>query len=301
MKRMVKNSAILLFVLIMNSCNKQDSKALEKTEAIKLPSISSYVTFEDYDVSFRDNKSLDGFRDFQSYKESFDTLIIDKTVYYIVEGDLLLDIDELTAQFERKNKPDENGKLVGLLIDGDTLRIENPTNIRYSVIKATFTDKEYGEVLDYMNKAAASWRNVCNVNFVHISNLDSVLRATDNPDEVTFVVRKIGYTSDGLLASAFFPYDPKSKRKILITPSFFTTSFRKPGILTHEMGHILGFRHEHIRSGAPAECPRESTNSTINYGNYDPQSVMHYFCGGAGSRDLNITKVDSIGASLIYK
>lgn len=302
MKKTVVSSFLILIMLVVNSCSNQNSKSLEAKNSIQADSLFNYITFDDYNTNLTEDKSSNGFRDFEIYKESFDTLLIDKTIYYIVEGDLLLDIDELKMQFYKVNRPNDNRKLVGITRDGKIIRIENPTNIRYSIIKETFSDKEYKDIIDYMNEATTNWKNVCNVNFVHNSELDSKLRATENPDEVTFVIRKIGYSSNGLLASAFFPYAPKNERKVFITPSFFrTTNFNKAGILTHEIGHILGFRHEHIRSGAPALCPRENTDSTIDLTQYDPQSVMHYFCGGAGTRDLKLTAIDSIGASIIYK
>ncbi|UTW61819.1 hypothetical protein KFE98_17670 [bacterium SCSIO 12741] len=70
--------------------------------------------------------------------------------------------------------------------------------------------------------------------------------------------------------------------------------------MRHELGHVLGFRHEHIRSGAPAKCPNENTSGTINLTQYDPRSVMHYFCGQVGSKDLSFTDVDVRGAQKVY-
>lgn len=302
MKKAIVSSFLLLIAIGLNSCSNQNSKSLEEIESIEADSLSTYVIFDEYNSSITDDKSLSGFRDFESYKESFDTIIIDKTIFYIVEGDLLLDIDELGVQFDRVNRPNDNRKLVGIIMDGKIIKIENPKNISYSIIKETFSNNEYRAIVEYMREATTNWENVCNVHFIHNKELDNQLNATDNPDEVTFVVRKIGRSSNGLLASAFFPYDPKNKRKVFITPSFFTTTnFNKAGILTHEIGHILGFRHEHIRSGAPAVCQRENTDLTIDLTQYDPQSVMHYFCGGAGTRELRITAIDSIGASMMYK
>ena len=71
-------------------------------------------------------------------------------------------------------------------------------------------------------------------------------------------------------------------------------------MLRHELGHTLGFRHEHIRSEAPPACPDEPTYDTLDLTAYDPQSVMHYFCGQVGSRELAITDLDRLGAQKVY-
>ena len=104
------------------------------------------------------------------------------------------------------------------------------------------------------------------------------------------------------IASAFFPNDPPDRRRILIDPSYFDPQlgFDQVGVLRHELGHVLGFRHEHIRSGAPPDCPDEDVTGTLDLTQYDPKSVMHYFCGDLGSKTLEITDVDRIGAQRVY-
>ena len=52
--------------------------------------------------------------------------------------------------------------------------------------------------------------------------------------------------------------------------------------------------------GAPAACLGEPNFDTSNLTDYDPQSVMHYFCGGQGTRELRISGLDSIGAQQVY-
>ena len=110
-----------------------------------------------------------------------------------------------------------------------------------------------------------------------------------------FVVRE--FDADGkFIASAFFPNDPVERRRADIDPSYYTTSFDKVGVLRHELGHVLGFRHEHIRNEAPPVCPNEPLWDTKVLTKYDPKSVMHYFCGGVGSNALKISELDRKGA-----
>jgi hypothetical protein len=47
-------------------------------------------------------------------------------------------------------------------------------------------------------------------------------------------------------------------------------------------------------------CPGEPLFGTTPLTDYDPQSVMHYFCGGVGSDQLAITDVDRAGAVRLY-
>jgi hypothetical protein len=46
--------------------------------------------------------------------------------------------------------------------------------------------------------------------------------------------------------------------------------------------------------------PDEPLGNTINLSDYDPRSVMHYFCGGVGMRTLEITDVDRTAARKLY-
>jgi hypothetical protein len=241
--------------------------------------------------------------------------------FYRVEGDLLLDEDQLEIyalqrealekeQALRKERaalgtvdvaPQEGrSRLVGVTVNGKIVRWKQGMVLTYCVLKNTFnTEQDYDIVVSSMKQATWAWESVCGIRFEHKPELDT--SATTKPQGVVFTVRAIDAGGE-FIAAAFFPNDPKNRRRVLIDPSFFADDlgFDRVGVLRHELGHVLGFRHEHIRSEAPPDCPDEDTTNTMDLTPYDPQSVMHYFCGEVGDRNLMITEVDKIGSQKLY-
>ncbi len=181
----------------------------------------------------------------------------------------------------------EREPLVGIVDDeGRMVRWKKGLVLTYNVLKRSFaSDAQYQTVVQAMRVATADWEAACGVNFKHLSDLDGGV-APGSPASL-FRVQAVD-AGGRFIAMAFFPNEPLARRAVVIDPSFFspTLRFDRTGVLRHEFGHVLGFRHEHIRSEAPAICPDETTGNTINLSDYDPRSVMHYFCGGAdfGSR-----------------
>jgi hypothetical protein len=255
-----------------------------------------------------------------SFRKRLRTIGIDGETLFVAEGDLLLDVDQLILYADEKKSLNEikkikdkrvrrgmgdlsivepfRAQLVGITQGDKIVRWGPGVQLSYCVLRNTFSnDTEYQMVRKNMTEATHNWEETCGVRFEHRQDLDT--SPTTTPSGILFTVRGID-AGGRFIAAAFFPGDPVSRRRMLIDPSYFTTSFNKVGVLRHELGHVLGFRHEHIRSEAPAACPGESLEETINLGDYDPQSVMHYFCGGVGNPDLAITDIDKEGARKVY-
>lgn len=257
--------------------------------------------------------------DYQSQRPQ---VLIDGEIFFRREGDLLLDIDEdelyeqqQTAQqalreaaryveqagFGEAQISDsglETGALIGMVEDGKFVRWPPGAVLRYCVLEHTFPRREWYEVVvENMQLATSEWEETCGVQFEYRSDLDG--SDSLRPPGVVFPVRLIN-AGGAFIAAAFFPRDVDNRRRVLIDPSYFTTRFDQVGVLRHELGHVLGFRHEHTSEDAPTICPDEDLTGTLDLTAYDPKSVMHYFCGGVGSLDLAITDVDRTGSQLVY-
>jgi hypothetical protein len=253
---------------------------------------------------------------FETLYQKAKRIEVDGQTYWRVEGDTLLDEDQLRLYARQREALRAaqvamvqaglplvaTAELVGLTESDNIVRRAPNVELTYAVLRKTFTiggDAGYELVVDGLKKATADWENTCGVKFAHCSEIDD----TDSlsPNGVLFVVREFD-AKGTFIAVAFFPNDPTNRRRVLIDPSFYSPAlrFNKIGVLRHELGHVLGFRHEHILPEAAPGCPDEDTYGIIKLTDYNPRSVMHYFCGGVGSEDLAITELDKVGAQKVY-
>jgi hypothetical protein len=167
-------------------------------------------------------------------------------------------------------------------------------NITYCVSRSSFGSR-YNTVVSAMNSATSAWEGAADVDFVHRSDLDG--SCTASTSGVVFDVRQV--SGQGYLARAFYPSSGRSQRNVLIDSSSIgnISPWTLTGILRHELGHTLGFRHEHTRPEART-CFEDNNWRALTP--YDSASVMHYpQCNGSRTGDLVLTSRDRSGAAAL--
>ncbi len=218
---------------------------------------------------------------------------------YVVEGDIAVTRDELEEyllSFASGATPTgANPELLVNLHEGETDFYETPEEriLNYTVDRASFADAaRFDEVVALMDGATADWEQTCPECGIDFRRQDAEAITNDTSFVVEF--RNVG---GAFIARAFFPHHQGTRRRLTIDPSFFTTGFDKQGVLRHELGHVLGYRHGHI-GGIPG-CFNEG-GEWRPLTEYDPKSVMHYFCGGGGTLALAISDIDREGHRRLY-
>jgi serine protease len=220
---------------------------------------------------------------------------------YIVDHDIPIEgIRNLREFYDRNVRA---GALIVDTVGGvdDKWTATQRVNLTYCISSA-FGSTNKAKVVTAMANAAAAWAAAADVKFVYVPAQDATCTSSNN--NVLFDVNPVNVNGQ-YLARSFFPSTSRSTRNVLIDNTAFTTSGSPDltGILRHELGHTIGFRHEHTRPEALAagvnDCFEDNNWRALTA--YDGSSVMHYpQCNGTGDWSLILTTKDKAGAVALY-
>jgi len=219
---------------------------------------------------------------------------------YIVDGDTPIASRKLLMEFyEKRVKPPQLTGLTLATQAGMDVKWNQQDKSKLTYCVSTAFGSRHANVVQQMEGATAEWEKVASVDFTHNAAQDATCGPTNQA--VVFDVRPVNVGD--YLARAFFPDEPRAARNVLIDESSFQLApppekLQLAGILRHELGHTLGFRHEHTRPES-GTCFEDSNWRPLT--SYDAFSVMHYpQCNGRGDWSLILTPRDKNASACLY-
>src|SRR5688500_5527651 len=186
-----------------------------------------------------------------TFQQFADSTYVDVDGQYVVNGDEVEGSKGSLRQFydgmvsQPHSDPDS---LIVNTVSGrdDKWSASQALNLTYCVSDRFGSRK--ADIVSAMAGGAGLWEAASSkVNFVHVPAQDANCSTRNNA--VLFSVEPV--QTSQYIARAFFPSTPKRSRNVLVDDSIWTSgSWTPTNILGHELGHTLGFRHEHTRPEA---------------------------------------------------
>lgn len=213
------------------------------------------------------------------------------TGVFIVNGDEAIESEEGLREFYVRL---QGGALAVGTAGGSDVKWSDAQKLNITYCVSTSFGALYSDTVSAMASATGAWQAAANVKFVHLSQYDS--NCNGNQGAVVFDVSPV--QTSQYLARAFFPNTSRKNRNVLIDDSAYGNNPNVTGVLRHELGHTIGFRHEHTRPES-GQCFEDNNWRALTA--YDRGSVMHYpQCGGSNNGDLVLTNLDKSGANSVY-
>lgn len=240
--------------------------------------------------------ATDGTPSFQDFRAS---TFQDLDHQFIVNGDEPASSDGALRQFYDAMVAEPDTDVDGLIVNrvngrDDKWSATQALGLTYCV--STKFGSDYSRVVSAMTAGVGQWEAATSkVNFTHVTTQDG--NCTVRNTSVVFSVEPTKTTQ--YIARAFFPSSPKQSRNVLVNAAslYNAGSWTPSNIMAHELGHTLGFRHEHTRPEA-GTCFEDTNWRPLTP--YDSASIMHYpQCNGT-SDDLSMTDQDRAGVRALY-